>query len=122
MEHIFIKHVKIGDTFRGIYFLQDATEKLAKNGNPYSDMTIRDRTGASLARFWGPLEYSKGDYIDVVARVEEYLGSPQIILQSVKVVERPEDITNYIAISNTKKKTLKDSKSCRIRCPNIPIK
>lgn len=106
MEHIFIKHTKVGDSFRGTYFLQDANEKIAKNGNPYCDMTLRDRTGASVARLWGPLEVPKGEYVNVVARVEEYNSAPQIVLSSITHAEKPDDMSNYIAISTTKEKDL----------------
>ena len=39
-EHTFIRQVKIGDSFGGVYCLESAFEKTARNGNIYSDLPV----------------------------------------------------------------------------------
>lgn len=105
-EHTFIKHLKKGDVFGGIYYLVDAYEKIAVNGNIYSDLTVRDKSGDAFIRYWGvSKDLDTGSFILILANVDEYRGKVQIVAKSIEKVDNPNnnDMENYyIPVSVTK--------------------
>jgi len=102
-KHQFIKQVKIGDNIDGVYYLANFFEKTAKNGNKYTDVVLRDRSGvAANIKFWGTFtSITKGSYVQINATVEEYQGQPQIIVNKIAAASRPTDLMNYQAVSET---------------------
>jgi 23S rRNA maturation-related 3'-5' exoribonuclease YhaM len=103
-NHFLISGAKVGDTFKSIYYVISAYEKLAKNNNPYSDLTLCDKSGQAATRLWSNLGSIKaGQYIKVSAYVDEYQGKPQIILQEGEILNTlPEGYeVNFLRISET---------------------
>ncbi len=101
-EHQFIKHVGIGDTVSGVYYLERIDIKLAKNGSRYSDFILRDKSGSASARFWGVAkDVEKKTFVDISANIEEYLNKPQIVIQRVDPEDDPDDLDDYIPKSDT---------------------
>jgi 3'-5' exoribonuclease len=106
-KHVLIKHVKRGDSFSGIYFLDKLFHRIAKTGSTYADLVLGDKSGTQFVRFWGKVENaSPGDFVSISANVEEYMGQPQIVAQSVKRVESPANMTDYIAKIPNRKELL----------------
>jgi len=105
-SHVLIRHVSVGDSFSGVYFVQDAFERVARNGNIYSDWTLRDRSGESFVRHWGPTNGMKrNNWIEIIATVEEYRGKLQIIAQEIKEADVPSEAQmneNYLIQSESK--------------------
>ncbi|RLI44205.1 hypothetical protein DRO61_12425, partial [Candidatus Bathyarchaeota archaeon] len=105
VEHEFIKHVNIGDTISGVYYLERVDIKLAKNGNRYSDLILRDKSGSASARFWGVSnDIEKKTFVDISASIEEYLNKPQIVIQRIDPEDAPDDLEDYIPKSDTSEK------------------
>ena len=120
VTHRLIKHAQKGETFCGIYYLENLMVKIAKNGNKYSDLTVRDKSGSSFVRFWGEVtDAKKGDYIDIAANVEEYQGNTQIVARRVTKEETPDDLSNYIAIAETADEDIKWFDSFRAEISNL---
>jgi 23S rRNA maturation-related 3'-5' exoribonuclease YhaM len=109
-EHTFIRHVKVGQTFGGVYYLVSSYEKTAINGKIYSDLTVRDKSGECFVRYWGETKnLNCGDFILVLATVEEYRGNPQIVASEVDKTSEPckEDMDRYfISVSETLEKDI----------------
>ena len=103
MDHKFIRHVNIGDQFEGLYFLEAVAERTAKNNNKYTDLTIRDRSGSAVVRFWGEVDgVKKNEFVYIKAKVEEFGGKPQVVAETVGAFEgKPDDMTNYISVSSS---------------------
>jgi 23S rRNA maturation-related 3'-5' exoribonuclease YhaM len=102
IEHQFIKHVGVGDTVTGVYYVERVDIKLAKNGTRYSDFLLRDKSGSAFARYWGVSnDVEKKSFVDIAANTEEYLDKPQIVIQRIDPEEMPEDMEDYIPKSET---------------------
>lgn len=100
--HTMIKHVKKGDSFSGIYYVEKAHIKVARNNNKYTDFSLRDRSGSNFVRFWGTCDgVDKGCYVEITAIVDEYMGNPQIVASEITDVPVPKDLTNYLPKSET---------------------
>lgn len=97
-----IRGVDVGDHFDGIYYLEQVFVREARNGNHFSDLMLRDASGSVVAKYWGILpKAQRGDFVHVEANVEEYAGQPSIVAAKVTQDERPEDLTNWVAMSDT---------------------
>lgn len=99
MPHELIAHQNIGDEFSGTYYVQSAYIKQTVQKKDYTDMVLRDRSGARPVKHWGTVkDLSKGCWVFVAAMVEEYLGNPSIIARNVELVDEPDDLEDYIPI------------------------
>lgn len=98
MEHVFLNSLEKGKTFSGVYFVHEIYEKVARNGNLYTDLQIGDSTGYKFARYWGKVknEIEKKSWVAINARVEEYNGKLQIVTQKIEEADKPSDLSNYI--------------------------
>ena len=96
--HSLLAHQNIGDSFAGIYYVENVYIKKAKNLKEYSDFTLRDKSGNCAAKYWGVEDsIHKGNFILVEANVDDYMGNPSVILRNVERVAPPQDLSNYIA-------------------------
>jgi len=101
-EHVFLRNVAVGESFSGVYFLEKVFSKVARNGNKYSDLTLRDKSGSIFARYWGEVTSSSGgDWVNISATVEEYQGNKQIVVQNIAECEAPADLSNHAPTSDT---------------------
>jgi len=84
-----------GDRIEGVYLVEDASLKTARNGKFFIPMTLRDRTAGVKAMRW---ESSQEEFRDIQrkpflrleGRVEEYQGSPQVIIDSLEALSADE--------------------------------
>jgi 3'-5' exoribonuclease len=100
--HQLIKHVEVGQDFEGVYYVESVQQKVAKNGNVYADIALRDKSGRTYARYWSSVKkVKKGDYVAVHANVEEYMGAKQVVIREMLRVDSPDDMTNLISHCKT---------------------
>lgn len=123
-EHKFINTIAIGDSFSSIYYLENAYEKLARNGNKYTDLSIRDKSGNFLARFWGTLkEIKSGDFIKINANGESYLDKLQIIIQKIEKVTEVDNLEDYVMIAENREENktffMEKLEQAKVFCPNL---
>jgi len=99
MSHELIAHQNIGDEFSGTYYVQSAYIKQTVQKKDYTDMVLRDKSGARSVKYWGTVkDLSKGCWVFVAAMVEEYLGNPSIITRNIELADEPDDLDDYISI------------------------
>jgi 23S rRNA maturation-related 3'-5' exoribonuclease YhaM len=99
MSHALITHQNIGDEFSGTYYVESAYIKKTVTNKDYTDMLLRDKSGARPVKHWGVVKnLSKGSWAFVAGGVEEYQGNPSFIGRNVEVVDEPDDLDEYIPI------------------------
>lgn len=97
--HPLIAHQKVGDSFEGVYYAEQAYIKQTTQKKDYTDLLLRDRSGARPAKYWGTIKgLESGQFVRVKARVEDYNGNLSIIASEVEAVEEPEKMDDYIAV------------------------
>lgn len=97
--HTFLNEVEVGKSFSGVYYLENVFEKLAKNGNKYTDLMCKDKSKTTLVRYWGSLkDINKDNFIKITANVETYLGNPQIIAQSISLFDGDINSSLYLQV------------------------
>lgn len=83
--------------FEGVYYVESACVKKTVQQKDYTDLMLRDRSGARNAKYWGVVQdLAKGAFVWVSAVVEEYMGNPSVIVKNVELAEVPEDMSNYL--------------------------
>ena len=81
-----------GDQFDEVYLATDKQLRANKNGNPYVQVELRDRTGGLSARMWNAGDqvyrgFENGDFVQAEGKVQNFQGSLQIILTHLEKVE-----------------------------------
>jgi len=83
-HRVFVAEFVPGQEVEGIYLVQEATLRAAKNGSKYVQASFCDRTGMVPVRHWDATEvdfefYKVGAYIRVRGRIETYQNRQQMI-------------------------------------------
>ena len=95
--HSFLATQKTGNQFGGIYYVESVFIKKTTQGKDYTDMMLRDRSGSRNVKFWGTVaSLDAGDFVAVIARVEDYQGNPSVIATEMEIVKEPDDLSDYI--------------------------
>jgi 3'-5' exoribonuclease len=98
-EHALLHHQNIGDSFDGIYYVEQSFVKQTVQKKDYSDITLRDRSGPLSVKFWGTIDgLAKGSWVYVAASVEDYMGAPSTIAKNIEIVEEPDDLSDYLPV------------------------
>jgi 3'-5' exoribonuclease len=81
-----------GDDLDEVFLAGDKQQRVNKNGNPFVQVEVRDRTGGLIARMWNAGDavfrgFNPGDYVHVMGKVQNFQGNLQIIATNLERVE-----------------------------------
>ena len=84
-----IKDYSEGNSIQGIYLCKHKASTETKNGKPYDNVILQDKTGVLDAKVWEPYspgigEYDAGDFIEVYGDVIVYNGVRQAKLSRIR--------------------------------------
>ncbi|MBR2188903.1 MAG: HD domain-containing protein [Eubacterium sp.] len=85
----FISELDAGSRAAGIYLCKYRQSAVTKNGRPYDNVVLMDKTGTLNGKIWDPdspgiEEFSDLDFIDVVGDVTNYNGALQISIKRAR--------------------------------------
>ena len=91
MEQPLLKDISRGDRMGGIYLVDAANLKTARNGKHFIQLTLRDHTSSVKAMRWETTreefrEVESKPFLRVEGRVEEYQGNPQVIVDKLEAL------------------------------------
>jgi len=92
MSRRYVDQLRDGDTLDDVYLATDKLLKVNRNGNPFIQVDLRDRTGSVQARFWNAGDgifrsFENGDFLHVDGKAQLFQGTLQVILNSLEKVE-----------------------------------
>ena len=102
----FIKDYRDGERVFDIYLCKHRQSAVTKNGKPYENVILQDKTGTIDAKIWDPnsagiAEFDALDYIEVYGDVNAFQGALQISIKRVrKCGEGEYDPSNYLPVSS----------------------
>lgn len=102
----YIKDLREGDTISGIYLCKHKQAAVTKNGKPYENVILQDKTGTIDAKVWEPNSQGIGnydtlDYIDVYGDVTSFQGMLQISVKRIRVCGEEEyNPADYLPVSS----------------------
>ena len=108
----FINELREGEKISGIYLCKHKQAAVTKNGKPYENLILQDKTGTIDGKIWEPNslgidEFEPLDYIDVVGDVTSFQGSLQVsIKRARKAGEGEYEPGNYLPVSGKNIETM----------------
>lgn len=101
----FIKDYKEGDRVFDIYLCKHKQAAVTKNGKPYENVILQDKTGTIDAKVWEPnnpgiSEYDELDYIEVYGEINNFQGALQVNVKRIRVCGEGEyNPADYLPVS-----------------------
>lgn len=102
----YIKDYNDGDRMSDIYLCKHKLSAMTKNGKPYENVILQDKTGTIDAKVWEPNsagieEYDTLDYIEVYGEVHNFQGALQVNVRRIRVCREGEyDPADYLPVSS----------------------
>ena len=86
----YINEMHEGDTIRGIYLCKGKRCAETRNGKPYDDLTLQDKTGVINAKIWDPnsqgiSDYDEKDFVEIYGEVISYNKALQLNIKQLRV-------------------------------------
>lgn len=101
----FIKDFKDGDRVFDIYLCKHKQSAVTKNGKPYDNVILQDKTGTIDAKIWEPNnagidEFDALDYVEVYGDVSSFQGALQVSIKRARVCREGEfNPADYLPVS-----------------------
>lgn len=108
----FIKDYKEGDRVFDIYLCKHKQSAVTKNGKPYENVILQDKTGTMDAKVWEPNnagieEFDALDYIEVYGEVNNFQGALQVNVKRIRVCREGEyNPADYLPVSSKDNDTM----------------
>lgn len=101
----YINTLREGDIIRSIYLCKSKRSAETRNGKPYDNLTLQDKTGTLDGKVWDPnsggiADYDEMDFVEVFGEVVSYNNNLQLnIKQLRKPYEDEYDAADYMPTS-----------------------
>lgn len=101
----YLKDYKEGDRVFDIYLCKHKQSAVTKNGKPYDNVILQDKTGTVDAKIWDPNsagidDFDSLDYIEVYGDVTSFQGALQVNVKRLRRCREGEyDPANYLPVS-----------------------
>ena len=101
----FLNELHEGDRVNGIYLCKQKQPATTKNGKPYENLILQDKTGVIDGKIWDPNslgidDFDALDYIEIMGDVTSFAGAMQLnIKRARKAGEGEYDPADYLPVS-----------------------
>lgn len=101
----YVKDLKEGDRIFDIYLCKHKQAAVTRNGKPYENVILQDKTGTIDAKVWEPDnpgigDYDALDYIEVYGEVTNFQGALHINVKRIRVCREEEyNPADYLPVS-----------------------
>lgn len=101
----YIKDLHEGETIRNIYLCRGKRSAETRNGKPYDNLILQDKTGNLDGKVWDPnsqgiADYEEKDFIEVYGEVINYNNSLQLNIKQLRRASEGEyDPADYMPVS-----------------------
>lgn len=91
----FIDGLCEGETIRNVYLCKGKRSAETRNGKPYDNLILQDKTGTLDGKVWNPnsqgiADYDEKDFIEVFGDVINYNGNLQLNIRQIRKAEEGE--------------------------------
>ena len=85
----FLNELHEGDRVNGIYLCKQKQAATTKNGKPYENLILQDKTGVIDGKIWDPNslgidEFDALDYIEIMGDVTSFAGAMQLNIKRAR--------------------------------------
>ncbi|MCR4588964.1 MAG: HD domain-containing protein [Lachnospiraceae bacterium] len=102
----YIQELRDGDRMSDVYLIKHKQAAVTKNGKPYENVILQDKTGTIDAKIWEPNSAGIGDfdvldYVEIVGEVSSYNGQLQVSIKRARLCHEGEyNPANYLPMSS----------------------
>ena len=102
----YIESIKEGDNISDIYFVKQKHSAMTKNGKPYDNIILQDKTGSIDAKIWDPNsagieDFDAMDYVEINGQVVSFNSQLQVNVKRVRKCREGEyDQADYLPMTN----------------------
>ncbi len=95
-----------GENISDVYLIKQKASAVTKNGKPYENLILQDKTGTIDAKIWEPNsagidDFEALDYVQINGNVTSFNGALQVSVQRArKCVEGEYDPADYLPVSS----------------------
>lgn len=91
----YINTLHEGETIRNIYLCKGKRSAETRNGKPYDNLILQDKTGTLDGKIWDPnssgiADYDEKDLIEVFGEIISYNGNLQMNIRQLRVAQEEE--------------------------------
>ena len=91
----YINGLHEGETIRNVYLCRGKRSAETRNGKPYDNLILQDKTGTLDGKVWDPnsqgiADYDEKDFIEVYGDVISYNGNLQLNIKQIRKAEEGE--------------------------------
>lgn len=91
----YINTLHEGETIRNIYLCKGKRSAETRNGKPYDNLILQDKTGTLDGKIWDPnssgiADYDEKDFIEVFGEIISYNGNLQMNIRQLRVAQEEE--------------------------------
>lgn len=91
----YIETLRDGEAVRGIYLCKQRSTAMTKNGKPYDNVILQDKTGTIDGKIWDPnsmgiMDFEALDYVDIKADVTTFNGALQLNIKGARIADEGE--------------------------------
>ena len=101
----YIQEFRDGDHVAGVYLCKQKNSAVTKNGKPYDNVILQDKTGSIDCKIWdvgsaGICDFDALDYVDIVGEVSSFNGALQVSIKRTRIAGEGEyDPKDYLPVS-----------------------
>ncbi len=101
----YIKDFIEGSRISGVYLCKHKQSAVTKNGKPYENVILQDKTGTIDAKIWDPNslgidDFDAMDYIEIVGDVSNFMGALQVSIKRVRRAQEGDyNPADYLPVS-----------------------
>ena len=94
MPKQFVSEIKDRDPVNAVFLVKDKILAMAKNGKPYMNLRLMDKSGDIEAKVWDNTElldkqFDKDDFVKVRGKASVYMNKMQVVI--AEIIKVPED-------------------------------
>ena len=88
----YIKDLRPGEVIRTVYLCKGKRSAETRNGKPYDNLILQDKTGTLDGKIWDPnsqgiADYSEKDFIEIVGEVVTYNNNLQLNIKQLRIAD-----------------------------------
>lgn len=102
----FIEAFRESDNIADVYLIKHKQAAVTKNGKPYENVILQDKTGTIDAKIWDPNsagieDFDALDYVEIIGSVSSFNGALQVSVKRARKCREGEyDPANYLPVSS----------------------
>ncbi len=105
MSKQLISGIKERDAVNAVFLLKEKIMAMAKNGKPYMNLRLMDKSGEIEAKIWDNAdeldrEFAKDDFVQVTGKASVYMNKMQVVISGIKkIAEADIDLADFLPVS-----------------------